>query len=58
MLRESKSNPIVLTGTIKLLVNEFTKIPRGLLTMKVEQVSVFKKNKYEAYKDIVMLFTK
>lgn len=49
---------LVLTGLIKLVNNEFTHVPRGELDMKVEQVSVFKKDRYEAYKDIVMLFTK
>ena len=33
-------------------------MPRGQLSLKVSQMNLFKKDKYECYSDIVFLFTK
>ena len=48
----------MLAGEGKLCTNEFTRIPRGHLRLRVEQLSIFKKDKYTHMKDLIVLMTK
>ena len=36
-----------LTGTWRACQNDFTQIPRGLMSMKIDQISIFKKQEIE-----------
>ena len=52
------TNNLKLGVSIKVCANEAAEIRRGELELKVEQVSAFKKDRYEYFKDIVLVFTK
>ena len=45
-------------GKLRILHDEFSKIPRGQITLNVAQMTAFKKDNFTAYNDIVFLFTK
>ena len=47
-----------LTGRIRLIHDEFSKIPRGQISLKIDQLTAFKKDQYTHFKDLVFLFTK
>ena len=49
---------LVLEGQCNEFVNEFTHVPRGHLRLRVEQLSIFKKDKYTHMKDLIVLLTK
>ena len=49
---------LILAGSMRLIHNEFTKMPRGQVNIKVDQVTAFKKDQFTPFKDLVFLFTK
>ena len=52
------TDQIVLTGNARTLDDEFCKMPRGQIEIKIEQITKFKKDQYEPFMDLVFLFTK
>jgi len=52
------TDKITLAGSIRLIQNEFTKMPRGQISIKIDCATTFKKDQYTPYKDLVFLFTK
>ena len=53
----SLNKEFAIEGDLKLHQNQFTSIPRGFVTLNIEQMSAFKKDRFETYKDLVILFT-
>jgi len=47
-----------LAGKVRLVYNEYTKMPRGQIKMKVMETTVFKRDQYANYQNLVFLFTK
>lgn len=45
-------------GKLRILHDEFSKIPRGQISLKISQLTAFKKDNFDSYKDLVFLFSK
>ena len=52
------NNELTLSGKIRLVHNDFTKMPRGQLSLQIECATLFKLNSDAACKDLVFLFSK
>jgi len=52
------SDTLIMAGSMRLVHNEFTQMPRGQINLKIEQVTTFKKDQYTPFQDLVFLFTK
>lgn len=52
------TDKLILAGKMRILHDEFSKMPRGQITFKIDQTSIFKKDQYAHYRDLVFLFTK
>ena len=50
--------PIMLEGKARFVYNDFTKMPRGQVTLSVGQMTLFKKDAYTHFQDIVFMFSK
>lgn len=49
---------ITLLGKARFVCNDFTKMPRGQVTLNIGQMTLFKKDAYTHFKDIVFMFSK
>jgi len=49
---------LILGGKIRFIYNEFTKMPRGQIKLRVSQQTLFKKSEYANYQNIVYMFSK
>lgn len=57
-MKKEKALPIVLKGKMRILYDEFSKMPRGQISLKIAQKTTFKKDNFTPYNDLVLLFTK
>lgn len=49
---------LTMTGKLRLIYDEFSKMPRGQINIKIDQVTAFKKDQFTPFKDLIFLFTK